>query len=205
MCKSKKLIVMFFLCMFTFFGTREAYASVNTNRIVGHDRYETSLKVSKAKFSSSKNVILTTGQDFPDSLCATPLAKQLNAPIILINKTLNKNIKDEIRRLGAKNVYLVGGEGVILPSVEKELKAMNIRTERLGGKDRFITSLNVARKIKTGSSAFVVFSNNFPDAVSVGPISARDNAPILLSNGQVISEDNIKYIKQKGFSNEVGS
>ncbi|MGV8984294.1 cell wall-binding repeat-containing protein [Clostridium sp.] len=31
----------------------------------------------------SKSVVLATGQDFPDALCAAPLAKKLGAPILL--------------------------------------------------------------------------------------------------------------------------
>ncbi|WP_138207526.1 N-acetylmuramoyl-L-alanine amidase [Haloimpatiens lingqiaonensis] len=200
MFKNKRLIILLFLCMFTFIGTKVVYGSVNTNRIFGKDRYKTSIEVSNKKFNLAENVIIASGNDFPDSLCAAPLAKQLKAPIMLINKELDSEVKNEILRLKAKKVYLIGGEGVIFPSVEKELKNIKVKVERISGDNRYETSLEVAKRIKTVNSAFVVLGQDFPDAVSIGSIAARDSAPIILSENNSIDAKSIEYIKSKGFS-----
>ena len=87
-------------------------------RLQGLDRYETSISISKSGWKTSDNVVLASGLDFPDALSAAPLAKQLNAPILLIGTTLDTAINNELNRLQVKNVFVVGGEGVVSKSIK---------------------------------------------------------------------------------------
>jgi len=55
------------------------------SRIYGADRYKTAVEISKA-FKSNLNkdvdtIVLASGEDYPDALCAGPLASSKNAPI----------------------------------------------------------------------------------------------------------------------------
>lgn len=203
--KNKKFLFVFALfCMFCFLGFKNVQARPKVNRIYGHSRYETSLKMSQNEFTFAKNVIIASGEQFPDSLCASTLAKQLKAPIILMNTDIDSNyfkqVKQELIRLGANNVYLVGGKGVLTTEMEDEFNSMNLNTIRLGGNDRYETCSKIAKKINTDKIAFVTTGSSFADSVSIGAIAAKYSAPIILSSKDSISNDNLQYIKNKNFS-----
>jgi len=100
------------------------------SRIYGADRYKTAVEIAKA-FKSNLNkdvdtIVLASGEDYPDALCAGPLASSKNAAILLTNsKTLNEDTKEYIKsNTNIKNIIIVGGEKSISSSVEDELKAL---------------------------------------------------------------------------------
>ena len=99
-------------------------------RIYGADRYKTAVEIAKA-FKSKLNkdidtIVLASGEDYPDALCAGPLASSKNAAILLTNsKTLNEDTKEYIKaNTNIKNIIIVGGERSISSSVENELKTL---------------------------------------------------------------------------------
>jgi len=57
------------------------YGSVR--RIGGADRYETSRMVAEAFFKAPQKIVLASAEDYPDGLCAGPLALQMDAPLLL--------------------------------------------------------------------------------------------------------------------------
>ena len=61
---------------------------------------------------------------FPDSMTASVLAKLKDAPILL-NPTakLDSRVGDEIKRLGAQEVIIVGGQDSVSERVREDLKA----------------------------------------------------------------------------------
>jgi|GEM_PF-1399273 len=167
--------------LLTIFNSNKAYA-VQTVRFAGADRYETSLQVSKSNWQTSDYVFIASGKDFPDALCATPLAKKFNAPIILIDgSNLNSDTINEYKRLSVKTVYIIGGTGVVSQSVENATKNLGINVIRLGGKDRYETSLMVAKEIGTSTKIALVTGESFPDAISVATPAALEGMPILLT------------------------
>ena len=100
------------------------------SRIYGADRYKTAVEISKA-FKSNLNkdvdtIVLASGEDYPDALCAGPLASSKNAAILLTNsKTLNEDTKEYIKaNTNIKNIIIVGGERSISSSVEDELRTL---------------------------------------------------------------------------------
>lgn len=100
------------------------------SRIYGADRYKTAVEISKA-FKSNLNkdidtIVLASGEDYPDALCAGPLASSKNAAILLTNsKTLNVDTREYIKvNTNIKNIIIVGGERSISSSVEDELRTL---------------------------------------------------------------------------------
>jgi N-acetylmuramoyl-L-alanine amidase len=128
-------------------------------RIYGNDRYETSSKIAKDGWSSSYYAIIASGENFPDSLSAVTLAKKHDAPILLTNsKSLNTNTREELTRMKVKKVLIIGGQGSISSKVEQDIKSMGITTERLGGRDRYETSIKIAERLGNPGTLFVVTS-----------------------------------------------
>lgn len=83
----------------------------NGKRIAGDNRYETALALAQESHPNSNNIVLASGESFPDALAAISLASELNAPIVLGSKTsLNVSIQNFIVN---KDIYIVGGENTI--------------------------------------------------------------------------------------------
>ena len=158
--------------------------SVNENKLIGEDRYKTAIKVSNRGWSKSDNVVIVNSSAIVDALSATPFAKMKNAPILLTGaENLNNETKKEITRLGAKNVYVIGGTGVVSKNVVSELKAMNLNVDRISGDTRYTTALEVAKRLGNVSEIAVVNGvTGLADAVSIAPVAADRNMPIVLSS-----------------------
>ena len=157
---------------------------VKINILAGEDRYETAIKVSNRGWKSADNVVLVNSSAIVDALSATPFASSINAPILLTQKeVLNSDTEKEIKRLNAKNVYVIGGTSNIPESIVTKLKSMGIIVERISGDDRYETSLAVAKRLNNVSQIAVVNGvNGLPDAVSIAPVAAINNMPIVLSS-----------------------
>lgn len=182
------------ICLAMLFIPYKASAAPVSIRIAGADRYETAVKVSQDSWPKSDYVVIASGENFPDALCAAPLAKKYNAPILLTtNAVLPVNVVQEIQRLGAKNVFIIGGTGVISSSAEALLSSLNIQSTRIQGQDRYETSAKVAQLIGTSNGVVIASGENFPDALSIAPIAAAKQMPILLTDSKALTT-NIKSI-----------
>jgi putative cell wall-binding protein len=88
-------------------------------RNFGTDRYETAVKINQDAFASSDTVYLATGTGFADALAGSALAGWKNAPLYVTPSTcLKQSVLDEIKRLGASDVVLLGGSGVLSDGVK---------------------------------------------------------------------------------------
>ena len=161
--------------------------NTNTGRIDGRDRIETAINISKKNYDRAKTVIVVRHDLFPDSMTASVLAKLKDAPILL-NPTdkLDSRVGDEIKRLGAEEVIIVGGQNSVSEKVREDLKAYDAdkNVERIAGTDRYGTSEMVAKRVVgiTGkkNTGVVASGQVFPDALSVGTFASREGYPILL-------------------------
>lgn len=173
-------------------------ATPSVDRLYGQDRYSTNLSIIKKGWTKSSYAVIASGEAFPDALCATPLAKSKNAPIFLTSKNgLSLDALKSLKDLEVKNVYIVGGTGVVSPNIEEQLKTLNITTTRLSGKDRYETSVKIAEMLGTENGIAVASSENFPDALSMAPIAAKMQMPILLSSQSKLPDKVRAFIKDK--------
>jgi putative cell wall-binding protein len=164
-------------------------------RTAGSDRYETSARVSRDVFEMADTVVLATGAGYADALAAAGLAGTVQGPVLLTPRdALPHATKREIARLGAREVYIVGGTAAVDNAVKTDLEAMGCTVTRIAGADRYATSVRVAEKMDAiklaqdgpgggfgGGSAFVVSGTGFADALSAAPYAAGNSTPILLT------------------------
>lgn len=165
--------------------------------LVGSDRYETSIKISKKGWDNADNVVLINSFSISDALSATPFAKAKNAPILLTqNNDLNQLTENEINRLGAKTIYIIGGFNSVDASIEKYLKDKDLNIIRISGNDRYDTSIKLAKELhkenKLSKLVLVNGEKGLVDAVSMGVVSAKEKMPILLTN----ENDDMKAIEE---------
>jgi putative cell wall-binding protein len=155
------------------------------SRIAGADRFEVSVNTSKAGWSEgSSTVYVASGEVFPDALSAASAATVAGAPILLTRSDeLPAVVRDEIVRLGATDIVIVGGSTTIRPGVEAELKKLGTVT-RIGGADRFEASRNIAEHAFPDGAEVAVLATGltFPDALSAGAAVAG-RGPVILVNG----------------------
>jgi len=149
------------------------------DRTAGADRYATSAAVSQEYFrGGADTVVMCTGEDFPDALAAAPWARFLKAPVLLTKRTLvPQSVMDEITRLGAMNVWIIGGDGAVAPSVQTQLEAAGLSVDRqLQGADRYATSAKIANFLYDAliadgrpfsNTAFVANGESFAGALAV--------------------------------------
>lgn len=159
-------------------------ATSDVNRLEGLDRYETAVEVSKEGWDTSDVVVLARGDHYADALAGVPLAKKHNAPLLLTKtKELTEVTKEEIARLDAKTVYILGGTGVVSTGIEKALTDSGITVKRLAGADRWSTAAAIAKEVAPNGAEGVVVVNgrNFPDALAVASYAADAGMPILLT------------------------
>lgn len=158
----------------------------NIIRLGGETRYETALEIcKKVDPLPKKTVIITTGENYPDALCAGPLSAYKKIPIILVKKeeipiSVQNFLKEE-----AGKVIIIGGEKVVAKSIENWLKDNGITVlTRISGEDRYQTSQFVANyALKEGlsqNSIYLATGENFPDALSIGAIAGQKNSILLL-------------------------
>ncbi|WP_186431529.1 cell wall-binding repeat-containing protein [Clostridium sp. BSD9I1] len=169
-------------------------------RLSGSNRYGTAKAISNYGWTTSDYVIIAQGDNFPDALCSVPLAKRYDAPILLTSKdALTKEAEEEIIRLSPKNIILIGGEGSISSKAEKYMqdKFNGAAIERIGGKDRFETSAKIAEKLGFNGEVALTSSVSFADALSLAPIAAVKEMPILLTPKDNLSSHTSNYLKGK--------
>lgn len=189
-------------CLVTVSSGLKAFGANTVPRICGDDRYLTAVQIAKTEWTSSPNIVLVTGLDYPDALSATPLAKQLNAPILLTEKnSLRPEVLSEIESLKPANIYIVGGTGVISDTIKKGLESTGIKCTRIYGSDRYGTALNVAQYMASNfsmsSEAAIATGTNFSDALSIASAAAIKNMPILLLPKSGVPDSIKAYIKDQ--------
>ena len=176
---------------------------ISSTRIYGNNRYETSYEVFKQGWDLSEYAIFASGIDYPDALCAAPLAAKYNAPILLVKNTSLSNQQDLVRLIkdkGVKNVFLVGGTGVLSETIENELIDMGISTTRLGGKTRYETSIEIAKEVGNNGELALAFGGNFADGLSMSSIAAKKGIPIVLTTTSNLPEVVSNYINTNNFN-----
>ena len=180
-------------------NTQQQEKSQQVTRISGKDRITTSVEISKSAYTTSENVVLASGFNFADALSAGQLASALDAPLLLSSQNkLDSQTKNEIERLKAKKVYVVGGDNAISKSgVDTTLKSKKIDVTRLEGQDRYSTSQKVMEKTKeiiNPEYLLIASGKNFPDALAATSFFVNHKSVMVLSDGNSYPSSNLKEI-----------
>ncbi|MDO5649148.1 MAG: choice-of-anchor I family protein [Gallicola sp.] len=174
-------------------------SSIKTDRFSGDTRYDTAIDISSKNYSSSKTVVLVSGENFPDALSAGVLAAAKNSPILLAKtNSIDEKTVREIKRLKAENIIIIGGDAAISSQLEGFLKSTFQNVSRIGGKDRYETSLKIAEEMAAlpsfSKEAMIASGENHPDAMSIGGYAASKNSPVLLVREKSIPESTRDFL-----------
>ncbi len=100
----------------------KSYGSVS--RLAGSNRFETSVMVAKKFFSDPTTAVLAYGYNFPDGLCAGPLAATINAPLILTATGDEAQAAAYAKEEGIEDGYVLGGSALINDKAVKKIFSM---------------------------------------------------------------------------------
>lgn len=173
-------------------------------RIAGNDRYDTSVKIAEQlNVKIGTPVVLVSGENYPDALAVCSIAAQNQLPILLVPKEgISDAVSQKIAAIKPDKVYLIGLEGAISDTVESKATELTDLAAgdiiRIGGADRYATSLAIAKYFNLGSQTVCLATgNNFPDALAGSVYAAKYKAPIILIDNTlpVQTADYIKSIK----------
>ncbi len=172
-------------------------------RLGGTDRYETAVKIAgQLGVRSGTPVVLVTGENYPDGLSVSSVAAQMQLPVLLVRKDgISGAVAQEIAAIKPAKVYIIGREGAIGTAVENQVAQITGLAQanivRIGGADRYETSLAVAQYFRlSGQSVCVATGNNFPDAMAGSVYAANFNAPIILADGS-LSDKAMNYLQTR--------
>ncbi|KLU66893.1 N-acetylmuramoyl-L-alanine amidase LytC precursor [Desulfosporosinus acididurans] len=171
-----------------------------TDRIYGNTLYDTAIEISKAGWDQAPVAVLATGQNFPDALTGSVLAHKVNGPLLLTESDhLDPAVLSELKRLGTKNVYLLGGTVALSSSIEQTLIDQGITPTRLAGTDQYGTAAAIAGvATPTSDQAFIVNGEHFPDALSISSYAAAHGIPILLTRPDSLPSDTASALAKMG-------
>jgi N-acetylmuramoyl-L-alanine amidase len=154
----------------------------HAERIAGYDRVETALKISQKGWDSAQTVLLCEYSDYPDAIASTPFAVSLNAPILLTGgDSIDPRVIKELNRLQPQKVILLGGTACLKPSIVEELEELKLLWERIGGFDRYETSIEIAKHLAS-DSLILANGDDFPDALSAATLASNKQIPIVLTS-----------------------
>ncbi|MGN6246426.1 MAG: cell wall-binding repeat-containing protein [Motilibacteraceae bacterium] len=186
-----------------------ATSSVTVTRAAGATRYLTAVDVSQKTFRVNTgdpaitNVVIASGENFPDGLAASALAGKLGSPVLLVPAVgaAPQAVKDELTRLGATTVTVVGGTGAVSDATVASLGVANV--VRVAGQDRYATAVAVAAaigKANIGSSdldgaggagaevtAIVARGDLYADALAASALANKGHHPIFLTNPSTLT------------------
>ena len=178
------------------------YTKVSYEDMSGDNRTLTAINTSIRMYpKGSKNVVLVNSSDMIQGSISNSLASVLDAPILFIDvNSIKEEVLNELTRLNVENVYILGGVGSISDNVIKIIKDnYGIDAQRVFGADRYITSIEIAKKVdehKTITSVIVAAGENEPvDAAMISAISGAKNMPILYTKKDSLVPSVKDYIK----------
>ncbi len=178
-------------------------AATTSERLWGPDRYATAAEIAEAYESEAgplDAVIVVGGLGFADGLAAVPLARVLNAPILLTTPNeLSDAARGFIGSRSVSEVVIVGGPVSVSSDVEAELAALTgVAVRRHAGANRHATVAAAARAVgreRVGDycgdgrrTALLATSSNFADALALSPLAYSGPHPVLLTERDTLAE-----------------
>lgn len=166
----------------------------NIERVGGSTRYETALEIAKYidnNIYKVNQVFMVYGKGEADALSAGAISGQNRIPILLTNtNTINSDVKSWLTSKKLYNGYIIGGTTIISNNVLNELNSITINdisANRIGGATRQDTNAMIIDRFYGDNlnSVYVTKSLVLVDALTAGPIAAKDGSPIVIVNTEL--------------------
>jgi hypothetical protein len=178
-------------------------AGFAVQRISGSDRYQTSVAIAKAAVSGvPSNILIATGQNFPDALSAGAAAAADSDSVVVLTAdgTMPSSTAGYLESFGTdfnpqySSTYLWAVGGQALHAID--YSGLSLWRIPENGSTRFDTSMMLARDFFPYTEAVgFATANNFPDSLAGGALMGDEFGPLLLVDpAQGLTADEKKYL-----------
>lgn len=179
---------------------------LTVSKISGSNRYDTAAEIANIASATlglnQEKVFLCSGKTYADALSIAPVtAKEKGIILLTDGHTLTEETKKFIK--SGVRVKIIGGVGVISQDLENKIKSTGAHVERIYGKDRFETSLEVYKKYFNSDglkTAYLANGITMVDALTGAALAKKDGTGILLARSDkmitAMKEDVIKVLKR---------
>lgn len=180
----------------------------NIVRLGGKDRFETNkFIVNSMNLEKGTPVVIANGYGFADALSVSSVAALKGYPILMTGASnLPDETKNILSNIQPSQIYIVGGTGAVSDNIINEVKSLapslsSDKIVRISGQTRYDTSLEICKYFNMDTdSAVLANGENFPDALSGSALASKLNAPIILTNGQDLTNQR-SFIDGKNYKN----
>lgn len=173
------------------------------DRLSGADRYKTSAQIaSKLITDKTTTLEIASGENYADALSLNNAAEKDKAPILLVRvNVIDKSVEDVIKSSKASLINIAGGEKSVSENTKANIKKIsNATVNRMGGADRYETSILLAKYSGAKEVVVVASGENFADALVAAPFSAKQKGAILLTNKDKLGQKTEQFIKDTKFN-----
>lgn len=179
----------------------------------GKTPIDAAVDVARRDFDSAKTVLVVQQDDFADGTIASGLAGAMHAPLLLSDpQELTPRTLDVIREINPERVILLGGEALLSPNIETQLKSqIELDVVRLAGADIQNTMIAVDQEVarltqeqfgRPTQRGVLIDPKDLFNAAAAGALAAdwKNPSAILLADGsEALSESNtlVQQLKLK--------
>lgn len=160
-------------------------------RASGTDRYDTSRQLAQQSGLTAASVFVATGLNFPDALTASAAAVAQHGMVILVpgsNADVDPATYDTFLQLGATQLLIAGGSGVVTAPMENALSA-RYAVRRLFGIDRWETSLAINQgSFSSPSTVYLATGTAYADALAGSALAGATQSPLFIVHSNCVPE-----------------
>ena len=175
-----------------------------SQRFSGANRYGTSGAVAVqrcAAVAAPMNIIIASGENFPDALSASGLAGQLGRAAIMLTQSgalpaeTISNLSQVRNACGINSITIIGGTSAVSTAVQTQLAAYGNVT-RIAGANRYETATLVATQVRNaGNTVILATGANYPDALTAGVMAAAGPHALVLNDGPTLRPEVAAYLR----------
>lgn len=114
----------------------------------------------------------------------------LGLPILLVRRdAVPSSTRDELRRLGVRRVWVVGGANAVGRTARDQLAATGASLTEISGADRYDTAGKLAAAMPASTDAVVASGEAWADAASIAAWAAARHVPIFLTRRDTLPSE----------------
>lgn len=179
---------------------------VTPARIGGETRFSTAAEIALEDYpQGADEVIVASGEVFPDALAGAPVAAEIDAPVLLTRRDeVPDATMSALSELDPDHVTILGGPAAVSEETAATIsQSARVNTDRIQGDTRYATAAEIARFVQAANdnagnwpggqrAVFLTTGENFPDALAAGAPAASSQEspiPILLTETDTLSAE----------------
>lgn len=176
--------------------------NISVTRIGGLDNYDRAKKISEIT-GFNNGVVVAGNQSYPDIISIAPIAGLKAMPILIASKNvMNPKISGLVLNASIPVTYFLGNSNILSTSLEKGFN--NIK--RFSAESSYLNNINIINEFSGDMSfdtLYLTSGKDYSKSLLLSAIAAKNRAPVILSDVNLISKETINFIKSKNVKHVV--